>query len=80
MPKHLSEDARDFLARILDVNPEKRLKISDIRVHPFWKKAVTENAYTQGIIIGYHRIPVDLKILAEAELCGNNPDFTKKCL
>ena len=80
VPKHLSEDSKDFLAKILDVDPERRLKIAEIRVHPFWKKALPKNCFTQGLIIGYHRIPVDMRIVTEAALCGNDPDFTKKCI
>lgn len=39
IPKHLSEEAKSFLGKILNVNPEKRLNISEMKLHPFWNKA-----------------------------------------
>jgi len=57
VPKHLSEDAKDILAKILSVDPNKRFKIDDIRKHKWWNLS-TEQPSTQGIIVGYHRIPV----------------------
>lgn len=63
MPKHLSEDAKDILAKILNTNPEKRFRIDDIRKHKWWQLAATQKNYSYGIIVGFHRIPVDETVL-----------------
>lgn len=39
VPKHLSVEAIDILAKILTVNPDERVKIEQIRKHPWCKKA-----------------------------------------
>ena len=58
MPKTLSEDGKDMLAKILTVDPNKRFRIDDIRRHKWWNLSppVTNS---QGIVVGYHRIPID---------------------
>ena len=69
-----------MISKILTVNPEKRFTIEDMRNHRWWKKANLENSFTFGIIIGYHRIPVDQRILNEVVRLGFSEDFTRKCL
>lgn len=58
MPKTLSEDAKDILSKILTVDPTKRYRIDDIRKHKWWSLS-SQPSNSQGIIVGYHRIPVD---------------------
>ena len=79
VPKTLSEDSKDILAKILTVDPTKRLRIEDIRRHKWWNSAPTKTS-TLGIIVGYHRIPVDNQILEETVKLGFDHNFTKKCL
>jgi serine/threonine protein kinase len=58
-PDHLSSEARDLLERILDLDPEKRIKIHEIKTHPFFKKYGNDNIKPNyGIIIGKDKIPV----------------------
>ena len=35
-PKHLSEVSKDLLRKIIETNPEKRIKIEEIQQHPFY--------------------------------------------
>jgi serine/threonine protein kinase len=35
-PKHLSEVSKDLLRKIIETNPEKRIKIEEIKQHPFY--------------------------------------------
>jgi len=37
MPKFLSSECKDFITKILNTDPETRVKIQDIRNHPFMK-------------------------------------------
>jgi 5'-AMP-activated protein kinase catalytic alpha subunit len=45
-PDHLSKNSRDFLKRIMQVDPSKRPSIAQMRKHPFCR------AYCQPIIKG----------------------------
>ena len=56
-PVTISTSARDFLERILTIDPTKRYNIKDIRSHPWFLKHKSEHAPT-GIIVGFHKIPV----------------------
>lgn len=63
VPKHLSEDAKDILSKILNTNPEKRFRVEEIRKHKWWQLGVTQKSFSHGIIVGFHRIPVDDTVL-----------------
>lgn len=43
LPKFLSEEAKDILARIFQTDPEKRIDIEGLRKHPWYRKAQPEN-------------------------------------
>jgi 5'-AMP-activated protein kinase catalytic alpha subunit len=69
VPKTLSDDAKDILGKILTVDPNRRYRIDDIRKHKWWTLLPQSNA-SMGIIVGYHRIPVDDHILEETIKLG----------
>ena len=55
IPKYVSEEARDLITKILNTNPEKRLKIDEIRDHIFFKgKGVDNLKNYDGTIVGKH--------------------------
>jgi len=46
MPSFLSDDVKDLIARMLTMEPEKRIKIKEIKRHPWWRsmeKAMADN-------------------------------------
>lgn len=57
LPDFLSEDAKDFLIKILNVNPAKRFRISDIYNHKWFTKSPPIEP-DEGIIVGTTAIPV----------------------
>jgi 5'-AMP-activated protein kinase catalytic alpha subunit len=59
----LSEQLKDLIKRILTVNPLNRIKIDEIRKHPWMSINGIQQQSSRGIIIGYNKIPIDLKIL-----------------
>ena len=63
MPKFLSDDAKDMLTNILNTDPTKRFTIDQIRKHKWWSVSPSTVNFSNGIIVGYHRIPVDEEIL-----------------
>lgn len=79
VPKTLSEDARDMLSKILTVDPTKRFRIEDIRKHKWWSLS-PQLTTSQGIIVGYHRIPIDDNMLEETVKLGFDLNFTRKCI
>ena len=64
LPENISPCAKDLLMHMLDVNPMNRFTLQDIKNHPWFN--MNDFFLIQGIIIGYHRIPVDEQIL---DLC-----------
>ena len=61
IPKHVSEDARDLLNKILVTNPQKRFTITQIKNHPWFhlynKKG--KLMVSEGLILFKHVVPID---------------------
>jgi 5'-AMP-activated protein kinase catalytic alpha subunit len=66
IPKFVSPMAREMLYGLLTTDPERRLKLRDIRAHP-WFRMTSDTPIPQsiGLKIGYHSIPVDLNVLEQ---------------
>ena len=79
LPDFLSEDAKDIIKKILNTDPKKRYKISDIRKHP-WYSLVKPRENDEGIMIGYKPVPIDNLILNELKKYKIEPDYAKKCI
>lgn len=64
LPKFVSPLARDLLQRLLTTDPERRIKIKDVKSHP-WFMQSSENSIKSpmGIKIGINSIPVDPSLL-----------------
>jgi 5'-AMP-activated protein kinase catalytic alpha subunit len=77
-PKFISNDAKDIIKGILNVDPDQRLCIDQIRKHN-WFSLIKEEIQP-GILIGYDHIIVDMDILKQLEKYGYNLDYTRKCL
>lgn len=76
--KSISRKAKDFLKGILNIDPNKRFTISDIRAHNWYKQI--EEKPKPGILIGYDHIRVDYSVLSQLKSFGYDLDYTKKCL
>ena len=66
MPENISPWVTDLLRHMLDVNPMTRYTLQDIKDHPWFN--MNDYILIQGIIIGYHKMPVDESIL---DCCAN---------
>jgi 5'-AMP-activated protein kinase, catalytic alpha subunit len=77
-PSFISFDSKDLIKRILNIDPEARYNIDDIRKHA-WFTQLTEEIKS-GILIGYDHIIVDTYVLNQLQKYGIDLDYTKKCL
>ena len=66
IPKFVSPLARELLYGILNTDPERRMKLRDIRAHG-WFKSFTDSSIpaSVGIKIGQHSIPVDAGVVEQ---------------
>ena len=71
IPENISLNAKDLLKHMLDINPMTRYTLQEIKAHPWFK--MNQFCLIQGIIIGYHKIPIDEDVL---DLCEKF-DFDK---
>ena len=72
LPKHLSDNAKDILKKILEVNPKKRLNFEEIKAHP-WFNIIDKNYLIhKGINVNEDIIPIDDEIIKKMENIGFN--------
>ena len=69
IPSFVSKDAADLMQKILNTDPEKRYKITDIRKHP-WFELNQPVCSNKGLIVGYNQIPNEEMILEMLEEKG----------
>ena len=63
LPSFVSSEFTDLIGGILNVNPLKRLKISEILEHTWCKERGGDIHPAAGLVVGYHRMPIDMDIL-----------------
>ena len=72
LPSYLSNNAKDILTKILEVEPRKRIKFEEIKSHP-WFNLIDKNCLVhKGININEDIIPVDEEIIQKMEKIGFN--------
>lgn len=68
MPEWISESCADLISHILKEDPLDRYDIEQVKDHPWFNSSAP--SLRSGIIIGLHRIPIDLFILKQIEDYG----------
>lgn len=57
-PKFLSKEAEHIITGLLTTDPSKRYDFAAIKSHRWFQTYQRKTSITQGIIIGFNRIPV----------------------
>ena len=70
--KHISYECKNLIKKILNINPQKRIKIKDILIHPFVQK-YSKNYINRKILeFNYDTINSDLYINNNNKIKNNN--------
>ena len=77
IPEEASPELEDLIKHIMDIDPLTRYDLEQIKKHP-WYNLVTPPKCYPGLIIGYHKIPIDERILKVCEAYGFNKDEVEK--
>ena len=70
MPKNISKDAQDLLKKIIKVNPEERIKIADIKNHPWFQLANIHYNMHAGLNCDDIIFPIDNEIVGKMHELG----------
>ena len=70
IPNNLSNEAKDLLINLLKVNPEERIKINEIKNHPWFNLINKSKNYFKGIDISKTILPIDEDIIKEMRKFG----------
>lgn len=66
-PDFLSENAKDFLHKILNVDPKKRYNIIQIKKHPWFNQLDQRKYMTKGLLLNKFVVPIDEDIINKME-------------
>ena len=72
LPKHLSDNAKNLLCKILEVEPKKRIKFEGIKNHPWFNIIEKDYLMHKGININEDIKPIDEEIVQNMEKMGFN--------
>ena len=64
-PKYLSENCKDILHKILNVEPKKRYTIKQIKKHPWFNLINPRINLSEGLLLNVYIVPIDEKIVEE---------------
>jgi serine/threonine protein kinase len=76
IPEYLSEHCKDLLRHILHKDPLDRYDIDEVKAHPWFNS--TPLRHCPGLIVGYHKIPIDERILKAVEKYGYDKETTRE--
>ena len=77
-PSYISDSVKDLLKNILNVDPDKRFNIEEIKNHEWFNQKQQE--INSGILVGYQNITVDNNILSRLNTYKVDIDYAKKCI
>ena len=63
IPEFLSENAKDFLTKILVVDPKKRYNITQIKKHPWFNQLDQKRYMSRGLLLNKFIVPIDEEIV-----------------
>ena len=72
LPDFLSDNAKDLLSKLLEIDPQKRIKFEQIKAHPWFATINKKNFVHKGININEDIIPIDEEIIQKMEKIGFN--------
>ena len=73
LPSHISPACKNIICGILNTNPAYRLKLEEIRSHPFYEQY--DHNEQEGLIIGMNSVPVDDKIVKRMVKVGMDEEL-----
>ena len=75
LPNYLSNEAKDLLSKLLKVNPIERIKLDEIKKHPWFNLYNPKNNYFYGIDINKIIMPIDEEIIIDMINIGIEPNI-----
>ena len=67
IPEFLSENAKDILTKIINVDPKKRYNISQIKKHPWFNQLDQRKYMSKGLLLNKFIVPIDEDIVNKME-------------
>ena len=78
IPNFVSEPAKDILRKILNVNPEKRYNIAQIKKHPWFNIINPQINMSEGLLLNKIVIPIDEDLVDKMGEYDYNKDEIRK--
>jgi 5'-AMP-activated protein kinase catalytic alpha subunit len=79
IPKFIGTECREMITSILNTKPEERLKMPEVKRHP-WFNLVEVQKAVGGIFVGLTAIPINNTVLTEALSYNFKKEYMVKCI
>ena len=63
----MSDNAKDFLSKILVVDPKKRYNITQIKKHPWFNQLDQKRYMSRGLLLNKFIVPIDEEIVEKID-------------
>lgn len=80
LPSWISDSCRDLITNILDIDPEQRYTIDQIRNHSWYTSNNSPVIRNFGLIIGKNKIPLEDSIVKMLKQYGFKREEAEVCL
>ncbi|CAK56282.1 unnamed protein product (macronuclear) [Paramecium tetraurelia] len=79
-PKFITNEAKELIKNILNTDPQKRYTIQEIRKHSWFNFIKDNQKIPTGLVIGFHKIPIDPEIIKQLVNFGISIEYAEKCI
>ena len=75
IPDFLSDECKDLIKKMMQINPEKRINLEEIKRHKWVNMFNINYMKSPGVIIDKYFLPIDIEIIKD--ICGNDKEKIK---
>jgi 5'-AMP-activated protein kinase catalytic alpha subunit len=79
-PSWLSDECRDLISKILNIDPDERYTVEQIKTHKWYSSKHSPVISNQGLIIGKNKIPLEDSIVKMLRQYGFKREEAEVCL
>ena len=78
IPDYLSQECKDLIKKILEINPEKRINLEEIKKHKWVNMFNFNFMKSPGVILDEYFLPIDIFLVKD--ICRNNENNIRKLI
>ena len=78
IPDFLSNECKDLIKKMLEINPDKRISLEEIKEHKWVNMFNFDYMKSPGVLLSEYYIPIDIYLIKD--ICGKNENKIEKLI